>query len=675
MKNNLQIKALLSLIVFFFTLSTYAQKDPIKWGKVSDKMLEMTQYEADTSAAAVVVADFATLDFDFSSGEARYVFHRHKRIKILKRSAFKYADITIPFYKEDKIASLKAQTITPDGESHKIKKSDMYEEERSENVNNLKFSFPQLTEGAIIEYEYSLNSGYFFNLEEWYFQDEIPVLHSEYRLAIPEWYNYIFLTQGRSPDIAENETASRNLRVPTMKARREVAHGAPTSVVTTNTITTDIVYYRYVMKDVPAFKEEAYMTTANDHLARLRLQLQSIKYPNSIEDRILSNWPAVAKELDEHEHFGKQYHQKRKFKKLMEDIQPVLDKGETNDEKALLAYQFITSNMEWNGVFSEFTNSSLDECYEKRSGNSGELNLMLLAVLKHIGVEAYPLLISTRGHGKMLTLYPIMSQFNHVLVAASIGGGFQIMDAGNSLRPVGLPRVTALNGKAWLADPANPQWIDLTPPTSNATEMYDLKLTPEGELTYTAKYKYEGYDAVDYRYSFAKKEGEKMLLESIQEELPEATVENIEYNEEAPLSSPLEVNFSGQVSELATPIQQFIYLTPTIHPTFTENPFKLEERAYPVNFPYPFAEQRLVFVNIPEGYSVEELPKSIRLNLPNSGGKFEYLVNQAGAKVSIITKMEISQLVYQPEEYETIKNFFNLILEKQGEQLVFVKKT
>jgi len=675
MKRLAQPSALLMLCALLIPLLLNAQKDPIKWGKVSEKDLKMTVYEADTTADALVLADYATLDFDFSSGEARYVFHRHRRIKILKRSGFKYGDISISVFNDDKISGLKAQAISPNGEEYKVKKSEIYEEETTDKWSRTKFSFPQITEGAVLEYEYSLNSGDFFNLERWYFQDYIPVRHSELRLDIPEWYNYLFFTQGRRADIAEQEMVKRTLRVPMRKERTTAGLGNTTSTHVSSTISANVNKHRYVMKNVPAFKEEAYMTTANDHIAKIDFQLQSVKYPNSIIEPILSSWPEVAKELSEHEHFGRQYTQKRRYKKLLEAMEPVLKKGTTKDEKALLAYQFLAENMEWTGKYTFLADKNLDDCFEERKGNSVELNLMLLAILNELGVEAYPLLVSTREHGKMLTLYPIINQFNHMLVAASVGGTLQIMDVGSAQRPVGLPRVASLNGKAWVASMDNPQWIDLTPPLSTATNMFDLTLSPEGQVAFSMRGQYEGYDAMELRQSFKKDAEGKFLKEEWQERLPECTLESISVDETANLTAPFKIEVSGDVSELTTSLPNFIYLTPTVEPIIEENPFKLEQRDYPVNFPYPFKIHNLVFVNKPEGYVVDDLPESIRLNLPNGGGTFEYLINEAGNKISIITKLEIKQLIYTPEEYQAIKSFFAMILEKQGEQLVFVKKT
>lgn len=671
---NLRSSLLLILGVALSTFTLSAQKTPMKWGKINPDDLSMTTYSADTAASAVILGDYAILNFDFSNGDSRYKFERHTRIKILKRSGFNYGDIVIPFYHDEKISQLKAHLIASDGTKYEVKRGDVFEEKTSDNWSRMKFSFPQMTEGAIIEYKYILTSDHILTLQDWYFQRTIPTRHSELRLSIPEWYNYVFLTQGRKPSITEKDVTNQTLRVPAVKIRSYTGY-VRTNTATVNTISAEVTKYRYVMKDIPAFHEEAYITTVNDHLSRLRFQLQSVAFPGRPVDPIFSTWPVVAKELAENDHFGLQYTQKHRSKKLLKALEPVFAKGETPEEKVALAYNYINNNIKWNGQHSIWAEEDLDKCFELKKASTGALNLMMLAVCEHLEVEAYPLLMSTRDHGKMIELYPILDQFNHLAVAVLLGDNLQLIDLGNSGRPIGLPRANALNGRAWVASQTNPQWIDLMPPKSSDTEMFDLSFENNGEISFTMKGKYDGYDAVDLRRKIQADKKAIFLKEDWEARYPEIAIDSISYTNEYSPYEALEVSLNGQLPGVAQSIQDFMYVSPILNPVFNENPLKLATREYPVNFPYPFKTQSLVFIEKPEGYVPDELPKSIRLNLPNGGGKFEYLVNDAGAKISVITKLELKQLVFQPEEYETIKNFIDLIIEKQGEQLVFIKKT
>ena len=116
-------------------------------------------------------------------------------------------------------------------------------------------------------------------------------------------------------------------------------------------------------------------------------------------------------------------------------------------------------------------------------------------------------------------------------------------------------------------------------------------------------------------------------------------------------------------------------MSPVVYSAFKENPFKLEARNYPVDFPYKIRELHNINIKIPDGYVVDEHPEAVNLKLPEKGGKFQFLVSQNGNTIQIVNKISISQLHYEPEEYPTIKNFYDIIVEKHSEQIVLKKAT
>ena len=122
----------LILALCFFS-SLLAQKDPIKWGKIPAEQLEMATYEADTSAAALVLCNYGELRFNLTKGDIRYNFSQHKRIKILKRAGFDEGDVSIPFHKNESIRGLDVQVFSSDGTKFALKNSDIFEEKVSDN--------------------------------------------------------------------------------------------------------------------------------------------------------------------------------------------------------------------------------------------------------------------------------------------------------------------------------------------------------------------------------------------------------------------------------------------------------------------------------------------------------------------------------------------------------------
>jgi hypothetical protein len=117
-----------------------------------------------------------------------------------------------------------------------------------------------------------------------------------------------------------------------------------------------------------------------------------------------------------------------------------------------------------------------------------------------------------------------------------------------------------------------------------------------------------------------------------------------------------------------------IYIKPSLKTDFDENPFKQPKREYPVEFPYPFKDQFILNLTIPTGYKVEELPKSVKVNLPDEGGTFQYLSSVKENVIQLIIKIQLDQLRFEPDDYVLVKEFFNQIATKSAEQVVLKKK-
>ena len=78
-------------------------------------------------------------------------------------------------------------------------------------------------------------------------------------------------------------------------------------------------------------------------------------------------------------------------------------------------------------------------------------------------------------------------------------------------------------------------------------------------------------------------------------------------------------------------------------------------------------------MDIPDGYNVDELPKSARVALNDNEGMFEYLVQKDDKKIQLRAKLSLRKAVFEPEDYATLRDFFTFIVNKESEQIVFKK--
>ena len=639
---------------FLSALPSYSQS-PVKWGKIPEEDLKMTLYQPDTAATAVVLGDFGIAYFDFDQSETEVVLDRHRRIKILKRAGFDYADIGIVYQSGNRyqnVSNLKAQIVQPDGSKRALERKEFFEEKVDENFTRIKFSFPEVKEGSVIEYSYSLRSSGVFQLPEWYFQGEIPVRWSEYVIQMPEFYQYVTLRNG--PKFAIDEST-------------------PTSIVVSGQ-SVEGYTYRMACKDLPGLSEESFITTMDDYLSRVRLQLSEVKRSGVFEP-VLKDWKALASELLENGSLGKVFNQKNDFSEAFAKVAPLVGTGKSKQETLQIVYDFVLGEMNWNGRNGIFASQSLNKCFQEKSGTAADLNLLLIGLLRQFDIPAVPLILGTRDFGKVVDLYPIVDQFNYLMAMVELDGKSYFLDATNSYRPIGLPSINALNEKAWKVDKDNPAWVAVAPPKAQVVRAFNLTITENGELAGELSASYDGYAGVDIREELSSgDETNESSDAEVSATEAEIVYDSVALTNKNDISKPLVYKASVRIPEALTDGGERVYLPSVLQPTFDENPFKLTTRQYPVDIPYPITHRYVLTLKIPEQYEVEQLPQPVIVTIPNNGGKFSFAVQKNAPKmIQIVSSIQLNQLHFEPEEYPFVKQFFDMLIEKQQEQIVLKK--
>ncbi len=655
----------------FFINSQAQDKAPVKFGKISADDFKTSVYRIDSNASAVVIADVGSSEIVGNNKGWFSLEYRHfKRMHILKKGGYDLANVEIPLYTngddEEILDNLKAYTYNLENgkvvETKLDVKSSVFKDKLSKNHVVKKFTFPAIKEGSIIEFEYKITSDFLFNLQPWEFQGAYPRLWSEYEVSIPEFLYYVSLSQGMQYDY--NRT--QNTKVVNFRVSDNRTAGAAERI----TFSANMTAHKMIMKNIPALKEESFTTTIDNHIAKVEFQLAEYRQPLNYQS-VMGNWFDVSQTLLKDEDFGLQL---SKDNGWMNDELKIALKGALSEkEKAKNIYKYIQNGFTCINYNRIYVDQQLKNILKDKKGSEAEINLLLVAMLRKTGLGADPVILSTRSHGYTNPVYPIMGRFNYVVCRTKINGEVLYLDASRPGLGFGRLHWECYNGQARIIN-SEATAVDLNSDSLVERKVTSLMLFSDdkgeivGHMQQIPGY-YESYSLRDR----IKEKGKEELFKDIKKDF------GLDIEITDPQIDSLEV-FEGGVQigygiKVNLEKDDIIYMNPMFGEGYKENPFKSAERAYPVEMPYTFDESYSLSMDVPAGYVVDELPKSIRVNFDEAGTSyFEYLIGNSGGVISFRSRIKMSRTYFLPKEYEILREFFNLIVSKQSEQIVFKKK-
>lgn len=642
----------LTTVLTSIVLACVAQKSPIKYGEIPMEDMKMMVYQGDSSASAVVLSDYGEAAISVTNIGASLLFERHVRIKILKKDGLEWADASIPLYhsgsSEEKVTNLKATTYNLENGKiveTKMSKEGIFKEKLTRSINVQKFTLPNVKEGSILEYSYTVNSDFLANFPNWEFQYKIPVRHTEYWAIIPDFYTMEKYMQGYiSPTSYDAKSRSQ-------LGYTEMAH-------------------HWVIKNVPAFKEEPYMTCEDDYVSKINFALARIHYPNQLPREVMTSWKSLNDELLESDLFGGVIMGSNYLKKITDEVIA----GETDDlNKIQKIYAYVRNTIEWDG-YKDFLSDKPKEIFEKKKGTSGDINLTLASMLVKAGFTVDMVLLSTRDHGFIREQYPMSKQFNYVVCVVRVDGKPIYLDATDKYLPLGVIPERCLNGQGLMISKNFHGWVPLESKTKERTVVNaDLVLNPSSDLTGKVSMSYDGYAGGNVRKEFTSKGESGYIKSSIGSknnwQVSKTSFENIDDN----TKSAKEIH-ELTITDHAVVSGNVIYMNPFVTSQILQNPFKLQDRVYPVDFGSLKEKVYMAKITIPDGYAVDELPPNKIFMLPGGAGKYTYSCTLVGNVINVLSNFQISRNIFVQTDYPHLREFYNQVVAKQAEQIVFKKK-
>jgi transglutaminase-like putative cysteine protease len=655
---------LIKIIVFFTCVHIFGQD--FEFNKISNEELLEKFHPKDSTAVAATLWEDGNLKFRYSYGY-EYVLEVTRRVKIYRKEGFDYGTITIPFYvggnvsDKEKVIGLKAYVYNiEDGkvQKEKLRNKDFIEEEVSEYWSQVKFTFPNLSPGSVIEYTYTKYSQYYTELPRWNFQDEIPVNYSHYKLTIPEMFTYKEQQRGFHFIEREIKNVSTLMTIISKKGRKEDRR--------------DSKEYEYTARNVPKLKDEPYVNNVENFMTSIKHVLSYSRFGYGEVNEFSTTWPEIAKSLHENDNFGKQLD---KTKYYEDDLQPIIQASDNEENLVSNIFSFVKNNIKWNNYNSIYTSGRLKEVYKEKTGNIADINLMLTSMLRYAGLQANPVLISTVDNG-IPSNFVSRKDYNYVISAVNLNNNLFLLDASS---PYSAPNILPLRCLNWFGQMIKPdntaQQISLQPQEKSKDNFFlNLKLKEDGSVVGEMRRQYTNHLGHIYRVRYTEVDEEKY----IEEKENDYEIEILEYGNENinKLTDAVIETMSFKKENAADVINENIYFSPMLFLATDENPFKEDqiERKLPIDFTFPRSSRYIINLEIPEGYAVDYLPEPTAVALPQQKAMFRYNIKKDNSGVvQIVVTEDINTAILPAEFYVPLKDYFSQIVSKETDKIVLKK--
>lgn len=651
----------------FFSISLllatlHAAAQDFTFGVSKSSEYEYDKNKLDSNANAVVLKEFgrAAVQINDNTNGSEIFFEYHVRIKIYNKEGFKHANIVIPSYKdENKSETVKItravtyNLVNNSFQETNLDKKSIFVENQSKYTMLTKFTLPNITEGSIIEYTYTLESPNLFNFKNWDFQDEIPKVHSEYQVNIPAVYNYNVTLRGPYK-LSDQKSELYN----------DCLHINGSAI--------DCSKITYIMKDIPAFVKEEYMTAASNFRSAVYFELSDIQLLNGSRQSYTKTWKDVDYDLTTSKNLGQQMKKNAVFK----DILPTLFKDSNSQlEKAKAIYAYIKKQIKWTNYYGPYSDDNVKTILELRAGNVGAINLSLISALASADLDAEAVMLSTRENGMVNKLHPVISDFNYLVAKVNIDGKSYLLDATDPLLPFGLLPLRCINDQGRVINLKKASyWIDLKADQKNLSSyLFNGTLAADGKIKGVISIQTYGYAALNKRREIKKYNSIDEFVEKLDEEMPRISIIKPEILNVDSIELALVEKYDVEFSVFEGQLQDKIYFNPFFINRITKNPFNLNDRTYPIDMGTASDERVIINITLADQYKLIEKPKDMAMALSNGGGRYLLQTNLEGGKLSINQILQFNKAIYPAEEYLSLKEFYSRIIQNQKVDVLLEK--
>lgn len=632
-------------------VSASAQITLPEFGKISLPDMQMKECSFEKNAPALVLLDATEVSFEMDVYSVKTITERRVRIKILSDKGLDYAEIKIPYLSRKKGIKMKdisgiSYTLDSSGKivSQKIERKQIFRNKVDEDLRKLSFTFPGIKVGSVIEYRYTKIETNSMELNPWVIQDQVPVRFAVYKITVP---SYI--------------AVDYRLRTSITVANKDTVVGKHHSNIYERRV-------EFSAKDIASFKVEPYMSSLQDNIQRVEF---SMVPERSLIRRMRTDfkWDMINNIMYHSSFYGYQF------------TKPIIGSGglidsakkmSSKDDKIRFLYEYFQNHFKWDGIRT-FYADDLQTCWDEKSGNSAELNLLLLNLLQKCGIKCRAILVSTRENGKPDQEFVSLGQFNGVDIWIPDSSFVYIIDLAQKYTSHKVPPYNILFRHAFALDSLQGNWVFISDNRPLIKTIVSVKAQFDSTENISGQAAIFSYDFAkeDLLQSKNKEEKDEEEEEARRRKLIDLTTFDYQEENAEDYMSPLLEKFNFRYT--VTHTNEFYYFQPMFIASFRDNPFVADKRQTDIDMG---CNQQFLFqmsLTLPPGTVYESIPASILLRNQDTSIVFKRQSTIEGNQAFIKITIEYNYPHFAKDEYPAVKDFFKKLYGLLNEQIVLKK--
>ena len=457
---KLSLVQLLILLLGPVCMATAQDKVNMKFGKPTKTEMQMTTYESEPDADAVVLCRLTDVEYTIQQTGYLVDYREKVRIKVLKPEGARYAKVVIPYlkntpidsrnsdskmvlkvdatdnnsisssfdeqagamttadldrYSEESVEDLKATAYNLQGGKvvkSALKKGTVVEKKIDEQHYQAEFTVPDVKEGTVIEYEYTVHSQLFWQLRDWFAQCEIPVVFAKLDMNIPRYLLFDMEEHGAQRLISTCESG-------TMRYKLESDPLAAQTVVPSN-------HYIFVGRNLAGVKKEGDVWSVQDNCAGVTADLKHYSMRGAAVVDYTRTWEQIDDMILKSEDLGNHLNDHSPLASELKEakIPEIADQR----QRAEAVVKLVFDKVDWNGRY-EMSPADTEETLKNHGGSNVDINLLLIQSFNDVGLTAAPVMLRLRNQGMLSMNFPSVKKYTSFVVAVVLPSGNLYLDA------------------------------------------------------------------------------------------------------------------------------------------------------------------------------------------------------------------------------------------------------